>query len=244
MICTASSRVGASTTTTAPGPPACPWSTARARSSAGSRKASVFPEPVSECSTALWPRRSRGITVAWMGLGRLTPREASVSREACGRRGSNSSRLASSAGRALRPRSSGMGTNAIAPWTSCSSTGQASGNSNSLGGPLASVSLLWSSVASSVSGPVVGTPATPATACCAIASTPGLCLLERKGAGCANSRGAAAASRFSKLALPQRSSGSSARHRGRPHLWPCRTWASPCPFGNGRPFALKTGSSS
>ena len=71
--CTASSRVGATTSTL--------WRAsyeASSRTSAGNRKASDLPLPVSACSSILSPVSARGIAACWMGVGAEMPRSASA----------------------------------------------------------------------------------------------------------------------------------------------------------------------
>ena len=90
--CTASSRVGATTSTlpAASSGPSIGKTSAPARprrESAGNKKASDFPDPVSACSTRLSPLCARGSAAVWIGVGPATPRAARASTTAAGNDG-------------------------------------------------------------------------------------------------------------------------------------------------------------
>lgn len=68
--CAASSRVGASTSTRVAAMRRARW---RSRSRQGSRKAAVFPDPVTADPQMSVPRSAAGSTAAWIGVGRVYP---------------------------------------------------------------------------------------------------------------------------------------------------------------------------
>ena len=64
-VCSASSRVGESTTARTPTVVECAFS----RSKSGSRKAAVLPEPVRAIATTSSPAKMCGIARRWIGVG-------------------------------------------------------------------------------------------------------------------------------------------------------------------------------